>query len=251
VLILSLTFAIKDLPAVADSGAFAAITALQQALGDGGAEFLLFIAVMGQLFCGMSAITSASRMLYAFSRDRAVPGHGFWSRLNRQHVPAHAVVLIAVLAFILALPAWSGDAFFVYAAVTSVATIGLYVAYIIPVFLRLRAGDKFDPGPWSLGRWHKPINVIAILWVVFICILFIMPVTDAGVWWGADFDYKSANYAPIVFLIVLGAVTIWWHASAKKWFTGPKRTIDQEMEDAVEEVEPPKDAPGGAAPATA
>jgi amino acid transporter len=120
------------------------------------------------------------------------------------------------------------------------------------VFLRLRAGSSFDPGPWSLGRWHKPINVIAILWVIFICILFIMPVTDAGVWWGDDFDYKSANYAPIVFLIVLGAVTIWWHTSAKKWFTGPKRTIDQEIEDAVEEVdEPPKDAPGGAAPATA
>ena len=47
-------------------------------------------------------------------------------------------------------------------------------------------------------------------------------------------------------------MTIWWHASAKNWFTGPKRTIDQEIEDAVEEVdEPPKDAPGGAAPATA
>src|SRR4051812_4597074 len=122
VLIMALTFAITDLKDVADSGTFAAVTALQQALGDGGAEFLLFIAVMGQLFCGMSAITSASRMLYAFSRDRAVPGHGYWSKLNKQHVPAHAVILIAVLAFILALPAWSGDAFFVYAAVTSVAT---------------------------------------------------------------------------------------------------------------------------------
>jgi amino acid transporter len=200
----------------------------------------------------MSAVTSASRMLFAFSRDRAVPGWKYWSKLNHHFVPANAVILICVLAFLLAAPAWSGDAFFVYAAVTSVATIGLYVAYIIPVFLRLRAGESFDPGPWSLGRWHKPINVIAIIWVVFICVLFVMPVTDAGVWWGDDFDYKSANYAPVVFLIVLTAVTIWWHTSAKKWFKGPIRTIDEEIEEAVEEVdEPPMDAPEGPAPAPA
>jgi amino acid transporter len=199
----------------------------------------------------MSAVTSASRMLFAFSRDGAVPGHRTWSKLNHNYVPANAVLLICFLALVLAAPAWSGDAFFVYAAVTSVATIGLYVAYIIPIFLRFRAGDSFEVGPWSLGRWYKPLNVIAILWVIFICILFIMPVTDAGVPWSDDFDYKSMNYAPIVFLLVLTAVTVWWHASAKNWFKGPKRTVDQEIEaEAVEEgMEPPPDSHGGPAPA--
>ena len=79
-----------------------------------------------------------------------------------------------------------------------------------------------------------------------------MPVTDAGVPWSDDFDYKSMNYAPIVFLFVLTAVTVWWHASAKKWFKGPRRTIDQEIEaEAAEEgMEPPPDGHGGPAPAT-
>ena len=250
VLIMAFTFAITDLTQVADAGSFAAIEVLDQALSKTGAEILLAIAVGGQLFCGMSAVTSASRMLFAFSRDGAVPGWRTWSKLNHSHVPANAVLLICFLAFLLAAPAWSGDAFFVYAAVTSVATIGLYVAYILPVYLRLRAGDRFDPGPWSLGRWHKPINIIAIIWVAFICILFIMPVTDAGVWWGDSFDYKSANYAPIVFLIVLAGVTIWWHTSAKRWFKGPRRNIDEEIEAAEEEIEPPTE-PGGPAPAPA
>ena len=252
VLILAFTFAIVDLDGVAGAGSFAAVEVLNQSLSETWAEILLAIAVGGQLFCGMSAVTSASRMLFAFSRDRAVPGWKYWSKLNHHFVPANAVILICVLAFLLAAPAWSGDAFFVYAAVTSVATIGLYVAYIIPVFLRLRAGESFDPGPWSLGRWHKPINVLAIIWVIFICILFIMPVTDAGVWWGDDFDYKSANYAPVVFLIVLTAVTIWWHTSAKKWFKGPIRTIDEEIEAAEVEVdEGPSDSPEGPARAPA
>jgi amino acid transporter len=244
VLILAFTFAITDLGAVADAGSFAAIEVLDQALSQTGAEILLAIAVGGQLFCGMSAVTSASRMLFAFSRDGAVPGHRTWSKLNHNYVPANAVLLICFLALVLAAPAWS-------AAVTSVATIGLYVAYIIPIFLRFRAGDSFEVGPWSLGRWYKPLNVIAILWVIFICILFIMPVTDAGVPWSDDFDYKSMNYAPIVFLLVLTAVTVWWHASAKNWFKGPKRTVDQEIEaEAVEEgMEPPPDSHGGPAPA--
>jgi amino acid transporter len=239
VLILAFTFSIQDLGGVADAGAFAAIEVLNQSLSETGAEILLAIAVGGQLFCGMSAVTSASRMLFAFSRDGAVPGWRKWSKLNAQHVPGNAVMLICFLALVLALPAWSGDAFFVYAAVTSVATIGLYVAYVIPIYLRLRAGDSFDPGPWSLGRWYKPINIIAIIWVAFICVLFIMPVTNAGVWWGDEFDYKSANYAPIVFLLVVGGVTAWWMTSARKWFTGPRRTIDQEMEAAEEGVAPP------------
>jgi amino acid transporter len=246
VLILAFTFAIVDLDGVAGAGSFAAIEVLNQSLSETGAELLLAIAVGGQLFCGMSAVTSASRMLFAFSRDRATPGSQIWSKLNHNHVPANAVLLICFLALVLALPAWSGDTLFVYAAVTSVATIGLYVAYILPVYLRLRAGASFDPGPWSLGRWYKPLNVIAILWVIFICILFIMPTTDAGVPWSDSFDYKSMNYAPVVFLLVLGAVTVWWHASAKKWFKGPIRNIDAEIEAAEEEIEPPRDGPAPA-----
>jgi amino acid transporter len=243
VLILSLTFAITDLKDVAAGGArgsatFSAVAVLEQALSNTGVEILLAIAVVGQFFCGMSAITSASRMLYAFSRDRAVPGHRFWARLNRQHVPAYAVALIAVLAFILALPAYSGNAFFVYAAVTSVATIGLYVAYIIPIYLRFRAGGSFETGPWNLGRWAKPINIIAMLWVLFICVLFIMPVTDTAVPWKHGFDYKTANYAPLVFIVVIIAVAVWWMTSAKKWFKGPIRNIDDEIADPMDPDKP-------------
>jgi amino acid transporter len=228
VLILALTFAIKDLNAVAGAGSFAVTELLDQALGKTGAELLLFIAVVGQLFCGMSAITSASRMLFAFSRDRAVPGHRIWSHLNKDHVPSNAVMLIAFLALVIALPAWSGNTLFVYAAITSIATIGLYIAYILPIILRLRMGEKFEVGPWNLGRWYKPINIIAIIWVAFISILFIMPVTDTAVPWNSNFDYKTANYAPVALVVVIGAVGIWWLVSAKNWFKGPIQTIEMD-----------------------
>ena len=49
-----------------------------------------------------------------------------------------------------------------YAAVTSIATIGLYIAYAIPIYLRLRLGDAWEPGEWNLGRHYKWIGVVAM-----------------------------------------------------------------------------------------
>ena len=58
---------------------------------------------------------------------------------------------------------------------TSIATIGLYIAYGIPILLRLRAGDSFQRGPWHLGRWSRPVGIVAVVWIAFIAILFILP----------------------------------------------------------------------------
>ena len=55
----------------------------------------VLISTVGQLFCGMACLTSASRMCYAFSRDRAVPGWRIWTRLNHHRVPAYAVLFMA------------------------------------------------------------------------------------------------------------------------------------------------------------
>jgi hypothetical protein len=30
-------------------------------------------------------------------------------------------------------------------------------------------------GPWNLGRWSIPVNVIALLWIAFITVLFVLP----------------------------------------------------------------------------
>ena len=54
-----------------------------------------------------------------------------------------------------------------YAVGTAIAVIGLYIAFIIPVYLRWRKGDSWDePRAWSLGRHYKWLDVVSILWVV-------------------------------------------------------------------------------------
>jgi amino acid permease (GABA permease) len=184
------------------------------AVGHNWTVFLFLIVVGAQFYCGMSSITANSRMIYAFSRDGALPGSNFWHRINkRTRTPTNSIWLAAAGAFILGLPyLWNSAAYY---AVTSIATIGLYIAYGMPILLRLRLGDNFQRGPWHLGRWSRPIGIIAVAWIVLISIIFILP--QAGPVTALNF-----NYAIVTVAIVAGGAAIWWAVSAKNWFKGPR-----------------------------
>ena len=67
---------------------------------------------------------------------------------------------------------------------------------------------------------------LAVAEVVITSIYFLLPLYPAGTPGNEAFDWKFVNYAPIVLGASLLALWIGWHLSAKKWFTGPKRTID-------------------------
>ncbi|HKV29735.1 MAG TPA: amino acid permease [Candidatus Dormibacteraeota bacterium] len=214
ILLLGVTFAIQNYDAEA-AATVAPAQIFLDAIGSTGAKLLLLIVIGAQFFCGMSSITANSRMIYAFSRDGALPGSRFWHKVNkRTRTPTNSIWLAAVGALILGLPyLWNSEA---YAAVTSIATIGLYVAYIMPVILRLRQGDRFVRGPWHLGRWSKPVGVIATIWVAFITILFMLPQA-----FPPDLQ-KNFNYAPVAVAVVLLFAGGWWFLSARNWFKGPK-----------------------------
>jgi amino acid permease (GABA permease) len=184
------------------------------AVGNTGGKLLLLIAIGAQLFCGMSSVTANSRMIYAFSRDGALPGSAFWHRVNkRTRTPTNAIWLAAGFAFVLGLPYLKN--FTAYAAVTSIAVIGLYIAYVMPTFLRLRQGESFERGPWHLGRWSYVVGWTAVIWVAIITILFMLPQASPITW-------LSFNYAVVAVAVVLGFAWIYWMVSAKNWFTGPK-----------------------------
>jgi amino acid permease (GABA permease) len=215
VLLIGVTFAIQNY-----SGEQASSTGVPpaqifiDAVGSTGGRLLLLIAIGAQLFCGMSSVTANSRMIYAFSRDGALPASGFWHRVNpRTRTPTNAIWLGAVGAFILGLPyLWNYAA---YAAVTSIAVIGLYIAYVMPTFLRLRQGDNFQRGPWHLGRWSRPIGIIAVTWVGIITILFMLPQLS-------PVTVSSFNYTVVAVAVVIGFAGIYWLVSARNWFKGPK-----------------------------
>jgi amino acid transporter len=236
VLLLAITFAVQNVGAVnkdAAGGAYVSVSIIQHALTGGWFKAVIIISTVGQIFCGAACLTSASRMCYAFSRDGAIPGWRFWSKLNSRRVPARAVVLMATLGAIITVPAYfpsnNGGVYVPVAfyAVVSIAVIGLYIAYVIPIFLRWRQGAAFQSGPWTLGNKYKWMNPIAVAEVIIVTIVFILPTLHSGVPWNNDFTWKSVNYAPLVTGVVILAVAIWWMVSARHTFTGPRHTISE------------------------
>jgi amino acid transporter len=227
--LLGFLFAASDTTAVNDAGG-SSISIFESALDTWAAKMVLIIATVGQLFCGMACLTSGSRTWYAFSRDRAIPGWPLFRRLNRQLVPSYAVLAVAIAALIITLPALEGteDAFpFAFFAVVGICTVGLYLAYILPVYLRLRHGERFETGPWNLGRHHRWINTGAIVWVAITVVVFMLPFTPESVPWNDEFTWESFNYTPFVVAVFL-LVAIWWALSAKRKYTGPVRTLEED-----------------------
>ena len=227
-LLLAILFAVTDIKGVTTAGGGAA-AAFSSALTPAAAKAVLIIATVGQFFCGAAGLTSASRTWYAFSRDRGMPGWGLFRRLNRQRVPLYAVIAVSIASFIITIPALWGNSLgvpFAYFAITGICTVGLYIAYVIPVYLRLKAGDRFEPGPWNLGDRYPWICRGAVAFVVLVVITLDVPTVHSAVPWNDDFKLSSVNYTPLV-LVVGIIVGIWWRVSAKNHYTGPVRTIDE------------------------
>lgn len=230
ILLVAITFAVPaNIQGVLDAGGDAVSYIWVQSVGARLASFLLFIACVAQLFCGNAALASSSRMLFAFSRDGAVPGRTIWRKVSRRnHVPVNSLLLCAVLTWALMVPTLFNGVIG-YAVGTSVAVIGLYVSFSLPIFLRWRLGSKFEQGPFSIGKHYKWICPLSFCWIWFIAILFLLPAGKSAMWFTSGFDWASANYAPLTFGGLIVIVGCWWLLSARKWYKGPVREVDVDL----------------------
>jgi amino acid transporter len=226
--LLAFLFAANDVDAVNEGAGFVG-SIFTSALDPWAAKMIFIIATIGQLFCGAAGLTSASRTWYAFSRDRGMPGWSVFRRVNRDKVPFNAVIAVSFFALLITLPALYGenDIPFAFFAITGICTVGLYLAYIIPVFLRLRKGDEFQTGVWNLGRRYKLVNVVAIVFVVLVVYSLNLPYSPQGLPWNDGFDASLFNYTPLAIIIPLffGG---WYLLGAKDRYQGPVRTLEED-----------------------
>ena len=199
-LLIALTLSIKDIPAVLGNPP-EVVAILTGALGQRAGSLFSGLAAMAMWFCGLSAITWSSRVIYAFARDEGMPASKVWRHVGSKHLtPAPAIWLCSIAAFLTLV--YSGG----YAIVTAISTIGLYISYILPVWLHWRSGSKLERGPWHLGKFSRAVNVVAILWVIFLCVVLCL--ADAKTW-------KSI-------LAVTVLLTIWYAVYERRHFHGPQ-----------------------------
>lgn len=210
VLLLAVTFAIQDWVSARDTAiGLPPAQIFIDSVGHGLGTALLLICAVAQFFCGMACVTSSSRMSFAFSRDNALPGSRLWSQVNpRTGTPTNSIWLVTIASIVLAAPSLFSTT--AYLAVTSIAVIGLYIAYVTPVFLR-RLNPDFTPGKWNLGKWSAPVGWIAVVWVIFIVILFMLPPAS-------PVTIETFNYAPIAVGVVILFALVTWFAGGRTHF---------------------------------
>ncbi len=195
-------------------------------------------------FCTLSSIASAGRMLFAFSRDDGVPGSGWLKKVShRYRTPSNSLVTIVIVAFLFTVAAFylgalggPGGGGIAIVIVTAVSTIFLYAAYAIPIFLGLTTDEWRSERVWSLGRWSKPIAVVALFWTAVLLVLFSFP-TSGNISW------------PFMVLAVV-LLLVYYFAWARSRFQGPRvmgreeelTEIEREFEEAARELKEPAPA---------
>jgi len=198
-MLLAVTLGIGDLQAaLAADNPF--IFVLRGGLGPVLGNALVCVALAAMWFCGLSSVTSNSRMLFAFARDGGLPfSRQIASVSSRFRSPQVAVWVSAGMAFLVAL--WS-DA---YEAITALSTIALYASYGLPVLFGLRAPGRLR-GPWTLGSWSRAINFLALVWIAVCLVLFVLP------------PNQLVGYT---FAGCLLALTLYWFLWMRGRFKGP------------------------------
>jgi amino acid transporter len=162
--------------------------------------------------CGLASITSMARMWYAFARDDGMPAARLLKRVHPTlRTPVWAIVVTSALAVLITAYAAA------FSVVTSISTITLYLAYVIPIWLnwrnrRRRRGEYTTraTAPWSLGRVGPAINAVAIAWVLVISVVFALPPNELVLW---------------TMLLLAALIALYWTLSARRRFVGPARSV--------------------------
>lgn len=246
VMLFTVTWAMRDQAAVAASGT-PFIQVFEQAFSHGFARVILTLVTIAMLFCGLSSVTSNSRLIFAFARDGGFPGHNLFRRVSpKWRTPVPAIWLAVVMGFVSGLYAKG------YAIVTAISVIALYISYIFPVYLRHRARTRGawraeHDGPWSLGRYSRPVAMASMIWVAIISVVMCLPaapksaplVTNAdaaGLLFSDAFPFINGQLQVVLSMVVFQAVfTVMWYAWYSKRFEGPQRMGSESELEAIEQ----------------
>jgi amino acid transporter len=177
---------------------------------------MIAVIIAGAMWlCGLGSITSMARMCFAFARDKGFPGSEYVSQVSKWRTPANAIVVTSLLAIVITFYSAA------YTVVTSISVSALYLAYGIPIYLNWRnkrrgEGEYTTPesAPWTLGRFGSAINLVSIVWIIFISVLFSIPPNEL------------AGLSMILLAVVLVA---YWQLSQKATFRGPQPATAQEI----------------------
>ncbi|HTI72116.1 MAG TPA: amino acid permease [Candidatus Limnocylindria bacterium] len=209
IMICAILLAIPDLREGVEQGANVVPWVMRKVLPPWVANGLLGCIIWVQYLCGLAALTSSSRMTFAFARDGGLPGSRWLSHVNPEtRSPSAAVWAAATIAALFTI-------FVPYTTIAAIGTVFLYISYVIPIaagcYALNRTWVRF--GPWNLGSWYRPLSMLAILGCLFLIVIGVQPPNEQGMWIGA---------AALVLLLAV------WFGLEQWRFKGPPTIYNEE-----------------------
>jgi len=207
VMLMVLTLSITDIPATA-TDSYPVLKIVYDNVPPFCANVIAIIIAVAMWLCGLSCITSMSRMWFAFARDGGMPGHSLIRRIHpRWRTPVNSILVTCTLAVLMLL--WAGA----YFVVTAICVIMLYWAYGIPILLNLRnklrrRGEYTtkETAPWNLKKWGIPLNAISVVWILVISVFMVIPPNELVLW---------------TTVLICLFMSLYWQLDVKNRFTGP------------------------------
>ncbi|KAJ9213532.1 hypothetical protein DTO166G4_4782 [Paecilomyces variotii] len=206
--------------------------------GRTGGTIMWSFAILVQFFTGCSAMLADTRMAYAFARDEALPFSHIWSKVNQYtHTPVNAVWFVVFFSVCLNCIAIGSTQ--TATAIFNVTAPALDLSYISVILAHqiYKKRVKFIEGPFTLGKWGTPLNLIAITWVLLISVILFFPPSR-------PVTAANMNYAICVAAFIAIFSLVWWWVSARWKYTGPRTNdIIQSIstEDFIGAYDPPDD----------
>ena len=171
IMICAIILAIPDMDAAAAQGWGVFFGTMDAILPSGLKLALYFFILITQLLCGLATVTSASRMLFAFSRDDGVPGFSkpLATVSPKYRTPVNAIwtaTVLCILYVVLALSIKVGETS-IYVIVVNSTLVFLFLSFTIPLIAGMFAygGPKWPtPGPWAMSTGlYKLVTVLSVV----------------------------------------------------------------------------------------
>ena len=223
---IALLFCIGDITtALSSPTKYPIIQIFHTATGSKGITTAMVCALVTTLvFATFGTLASASRLTWAFARDKGIPFSDFWAHVNKRYlIPVRTIILMTVVALLLGLVNIGSSTAF--NALTTLALIGHYTSYLLPIALLVmrRFSSKEIPfGPFRLGKWGLPINCFAIAYSLLLIVFMVFPPYQ-------PVDAMNMNYSSLIFGFVLLLSLVMWFAYGKRVYGGPVREVIEEM----------------------
>jgi amino acid transporter len=183
IMISAIMLAVPDMDAGAAMG-WGVFFGTMDAVMPAGLKPVLYLGILiAQLLCGLATVTSASRMLFAFSRDGGMPvGSAALATVSPKYrTPVNAIWTATVLCILYVVLALSikvaGTS--IYVIVVNSTLVFLFLSFTIPLVAAMMVhGTAKWPhdGPWALSPGvYKLVTVLAVLGMAVILFIAVAP----------------------------------------------------------------------------